>query len=292
MNRYEIPLMPQLQADVKVIWGLEEEAITYNRDSIMPDSYVELVINCGAPLYIETDNGTRIDMPQVFLNGIQRKPLHLYSEGMCHFVSVKMYPWAVNPLLGIQANQTNETITPLDSRWQTFGKSVAATLQAKGYNEAMYQLQDYVCQISSPPPNDLHTIRSATQKLYDAGGQLRMDDLANQAALSTSQFERRFKYLTGVTPKTMARVIRFETIRNMLFINPQRRTTDLAQDFGYTDQAHFIHDFKSFASVTPGEFINSHAEQWHNWRDWHMQKASYLLKTMQMSEALSFLASA
>jgi hypothetical protein len=133
MMRYDIPLAPRLQADVKSIWGLEEEASTYNRDSVMPDSYVELIINCGAPLYMQTDDGARIDVPQVFLNGIQRKPLHLRSEGMCHFVSVKMYPWAVNPLLGVQANHTNETITPLDSHWQVFGKSVAATLQAKGY---------------------------------------------------------------------------------------------------------------------------------------------------------------
>jgi len=272
MNRYEIIPVPQLQPDVKSIWALEEDATTYNRDSVMPDSYVELIINCGAPLYMQMEDGARINVPQVFLNGIQRKPLHLRSEGMCHFVSLKMYPWAVNPLLGVQANHTSETITPLDSQWQTFGKSIAATLQAKGYDEAMYQLQDYVCQISTPPPNDLHAIRSATQKLYDTSGQLRMDDLAIQAALSTSQFERRFKYLTGVTPKTMARVIRFETIRNMLFIDPQRRTTDLAQDFGYTDQAHFIHDFKSFASVTPGEFINTHGEQWRNWRDWHQQQ--------------------
>lgn len=285
MNRYEIPLAPQLQSDVKVIWGLEEEAETYNRDSVMPDSYVELIINCGAPLYMKTTDGTRIAMPQVFLNGIQRKPLHLHSEGMCNFVSVKMYPWAVNPLLGVQANHTNETITPLDSRWQVFGKSVAATLQAKGYDEAMYQLQDYVCQIKNPPPNDLHAIRSATQKLYATSGQVRVEDLANQAALSTSQFERRFKYLTGVTPKTMARVIRFESIRNMLFIDPQRRTTDLAQDFGYTDQAHFIHDFKAFASVTPGEFINTHGEQWRSWRDWHQQQTLKFLPASLPSTA-------
>jgi hypothetical protein len=174
MNRYEISLVPQLQADVKSIWGLEEEAATYNRDSVMPDSYVELIFNCGAPLYLQTDDGVRIDVPQVFLNGIQRKPLHLLSEGMCHFVSVKMYPWAVNPLLGVQANQTNDTIMPLDSRWQAFGKSVATTLQTNGYDEAMYQLQDYVCQISNPPPNDLQTNRTSTQNLNDTRGQLSM----------------------------------------------------------------------------------------------------------------------
>jgi hypothetical protein len=30
--------------------------------------------------------------------------------------------------------------------------------------------------------------------------------------------------------------------------------TDLAYEFGYTDQAHFIHDFKAFTNKTPREF--------------------------------------
>jgi AraC-like DNA-binding protein len=34
----------------------------------------------------------------------------------------------------------------------------------------------------------------------------------------------------------------------------QFRVTDLAYDFGYTDQTHFIRDFKGFADRTPGEF--------------------------------------
>lgn len=104
-----------------------------------------------------------------------------------------------------------------------------------------------------------------------------MDTLASQNALSASQFERRFKFLTGVTPKTMARLIRFESIRNMLIINPLRRATDLAQDFGYTDQAHFIHDFKAFATLTPSEFVSNNWAQWKDWRKWRQQHGAEFL---------------
>ena len=277
MNRYEIIPAPQLQADVKFIWALEENAKTYNRDNIFPDSYIELIINCGAPLYLETDDGGRVDMPQVFLNGLQRKPLKLRTEGLSQLVAMRMYPWAVNPLLNVQANRTNEAIMPLDSTWQAFGKSIYATVQHAGYEEAMYKLQEYVCDIANRPPHDLHAIRRATNQLYASAGQVRMNELATQTALSTSQFERRFKFLTGVTPKTMARLIRFETIRNVLIVNPLRRTADLAQDFGYTDQAHFIHDFKAFATLTPGEFVTNNWEQWMDWRKWRQQNNSGFL---------------
>jgi AraC-like DNA-binding protein len=212
MQRYEIEPVSLLKPDVKFIWALEEEVETYNRDTIIPDSYVELIINCGAPLYLETDEGQHIDLPRVFLNGLQRKPLRLRTTGLAQFVAMRLYPWAINPLIDIQATRSASVLTPLDSAWQAFGKTLAATVQHSGYEEAMYRLQQYVCDIRSQPPHDLHTIRTATKQLYASYGQVRMDELAAVAALSPSQFERRFKYLTGVTPKTMARLIRFQTI--------------------------------------------------------------------------------
>ena len=35
---------------------------------------------------------------------------------------------------------------------------------------------------------------------------------------------------------------------------PKANLTDLAYEFGYSDQAHFIHDFKAFTNKTPSEY--------------------------------------
>jgi AraC-like DNA-binding protein len=268
MLRHEIPVAPHLQADVRNFWGLEADAASFNLYSVMPDSYVELIINAGAPLYLTTADGARLATPQVFLNGVQRAPLHLSAAGQCQVIAVKLYPWTVTARLGVPALQTTATLTPLDGRWQAFGQSVIATLHARGYAEALYQLQDFVGALRPAPPPDLPAIRTAMHTLYDAGGQLRVHRLAAQTAFSTSQFERRFKYFTGLTPKSMARVIRFETVRNLLFTAPLGRTAHLAQDLGYADQAHFIHDFKAFARMTPGEFITVHGQKWREAQAW------------------------
>ncbi len=279
MQRTEIAPAPQLQSDVKYFWSLEEDLTSYNRDSIVPDSYVELIVNCGAPLYLQTDDGARVDLPRVFLNGLQRKPLRIQTTGLCQFVAMKMYPWAANPLINVQAHQTADALLPLDSTWQEFGKTIAATVQHSGYEEAMNKLQQYICDMGNRPPHDMHAIRTATNQLYAASGQVRMDELAAQTALSASQFERRFKYLTGVTPKLMARLIRFQTICYMMYLNPLRRATELAQDFGYTDQAHFIHDFKTFATLTPGEFVSSNWDRFSDWHKWRQQKNAEFLQS-------------
>jgi AraC-like DNA-binding protein len=36
--------------------------------------------------------------------------------------------------------------------------------------------------------------------------------------------------------------------------DPDQSLTELAHEFGYTDQAHFNRDFKALAEPTPGEF--------------------------------------
>ena len=70
------------------------------------------------------------------------------------------------------------------------------------------------------------------------------------------QLQRQFDETIGISPKTLARTIRFEAIRERLMFDANANLTDLAYEFGHTDQAHFIKDFKAFTDKTPSEFIN------------------------------------
>jgi hypothetical protein len=59
----------------------------------------------------------------------------------------------------------------------------------------------------------------------------------------------------AAAPKTYARVVRISALLGRL----ARRGADdwamLAEDFGYHDQAHLIHDFQEFCGATPSEFL-------------------------------------
>jgi transcriptional regulator GlxA family with amidase domain len=89
---------------------------------------------------------------------------------------------------------------------------------------------------------------------------MKIEELVMRSYLSPRQFERRFKHLIGVTPKAFARLVRFEAVRDTLYQNPTQSMTDVAHQFGYTDQSHFIHDFKAFARCTPTACVNQLAQ--------------------------------
>lgn len=84
-----------------------------------------------------------------------------------------------------------------------------------------------------------------------------MADLAAQSYLSSSQFERQFKHYTAISPKAYARIVRFGSLQAALLVNPFIPLADLADVYGYSDQAHLIREFKSFAHCTPRDFAAS-----------------------------------
>ena len=55
----------------------------------------------------------------------------------------------------------------------------------------------------------------------------------------------------GITPKVYCRIRRFQRAVTMATRGRQVEWTRVALDCGYFDQAHFIHDFRSFAGLTP-----------------------------------------
>jgi AraC-like DNA-binding protein len=245
--------VPKLAADVNCFWALEQDQESYNREDFLPDSFAEVVINVGAPLMLETERGL-LELPRAFVNPIQNKPLRFRAAGFCQMISMQLYPWAVKPILNIDADPSKVHVIGLDAAWQRFAHDLTQIVAHRGYVEAIGYYEEYVCDIAYQHKHDVMPIRTAGHLLHRSLGQIRMTDLAAQSYLSSSQFERRFKQYTAVSPKTYARIVRFESVHAALSENPSSRLADLANDYGYSDQAHLIREFKSFANCTPRDF--------------------------------------
>ena len=94
-------------------------------------------------------------------------------------------------------------------------------------------------------------IRQAARIMHGYDGSLRIDKLAQRLDISTRQFQRRFRYEIGITPRLYARVVRFEAALRQKAVAPQMLWTDIAHSLGYFDQMHMIHDFRQLSGDTP-----------------------------------------
>ncbi len=165
-------------------------------------------------------------------------------------VGVRFRPgmWAAH--LGIPGDRITDGILPLDSLWGVRAKQLldqltgAATVeQCNGIFEAFL-----------PAEAQLSPVQRAVAWMEQRHGCVRTGELAHRAGLGERQFRRVCLERTGLSPKLLARVLRF---RHALSRVPYHAGTfaGLALDCGYYDQAHFINEFHDFAGRAPGEFV-------------------------------------
>jgi transcriptional regulator GlxA family with amidase domain len=117
-------------------------------------------------------------------------------------------------------------------------------------------------------------VKSAKQKpafcnaisgVIHAKGLLSVDEMAKRSFLSVRQFERNFKTYSGFSPKLYSRIIRFQAATQQ-YGNTDKSLTNIAYECGYSDQSHFIHDFKQFSGYHPKQYFSGKAEgvEWKN----------------------------
>lgn len=77
--------------------------------------------------------------------------------------------------------------------------------------------------------------------------------LADDMGVGLRTLQRRFMDHLGVSPRQHLRYLRFERARQLL-LRRDHRSADIAVIVGYSDQAHFVREFRRFSGVTPGRW--------------------------------------
>ena len=76
--------------------------------------------------------------------------------------------------------------------------------------------------------------------------------LADEIGCSRRYLVAGFREHVGVTPKLLARILRFQRAVGMM--EEPLSWAEISLACGYYDQAHLIRDFKQFTGSAPGEF--------------------------------------
>jgi AraC-like DNA-binding protein len=64
-----------------------------------------------------------------------------------------------------------------------------------------------------------------------------------------------------MTPKLFCRVQRFRDLVVRIQHEKAVDWVDLALSFGYTDQSHFIHEFREFSGLRPSDYLSLRTDQ-------------------------------
>jgi AraC-like DNA-binding protein len=98
-------------------------------------------------------------------------------------------------------------------------------------------------------------ISAAAAQWLSTSGNARVHTVAAASGLSVRQFERGFQEQLGLSPKLFSRIIRFEAALDRKARSSVKSWTEIANELGYFDQMHMIHDFKVFTGGTPTRML-------------------------------------
>lgn len=92
-------------------------------------------------------------------------------------------------------------------------------------------------------------VTEAVSKILLSKGNLKATALSKALHISHRQLERLFQEYIGVAPKNFASMVRYQYLWNEILYSPQFDILDAVYQYGYTDQAHMLRDFKKFHSM-------------------------------------------
>lgn len=98
-----------------------------------------------------------------------------------------------------------------------------------------------------------HLVQHAIQRIVQSKGDIKIKALLSELPVSRDPFEKRFRRITGTSPKQFSQIVRFRNLIDSYSNNVS--LTDIAYTAGYFDQAHFTKDFKAFTGQTPHDFF-------------------------------------
>lgn len=179
--------------------------------------------------------------------GAMTRPHRVDVEAGTTFVGVRFLPGMVASAVPVNGESLTDTTVALEAIWRGDAKLLGKRLlQAETAEERGAVLERMLLFRRAVP-----RAQRGIGLIVERDGQVSLEEVCDIAHLGERHFRRYCLERTGLTPKMLARIVRFRRARLRLAEGSPVSLAQLAVDTGYFDQAHMIRDFRALAGDTP-----------------------------------------
>lgn len=252
-TQHHLELKPpeELQDAIKCFWyGKIDFGEQQSGFEVVPDGYAEIIFHFGTGCSILVNNVFQ-SLPSPFMIGLLNQPVHFYSKNSLEIIGVRCFPWTVFDLLGLPSDKGGVRV--FEHPVARLQSALQAYITAGKKEEAIAQVQQYFLEARSLIAAD-SMLSKAGVAMRNANGTMPVSQVAALAHATVRTLERKFRESSGHTVKDVSGLIRFEQVRNQLWLDPAANLAGLAHELGYTDQSHLSREFKRYSGTTPAAF--------------------------------------
>lgn len=241
---------------VEFLWYWKGDKLP-SRSCILPVGSMELVID------LHEDKIPLFDLYSQIQCGSTKgaRICGVHSEGFiidivqnCSVMGVHFKPGGSAAFFTIPGGELHNQIISLEELWQGSATELRDRLLEKPTTgDRFLTLERFL--LRRMQPLDRHPVVDFALQEFERLLTAPVSAVTSQIGFSTRHFNQLFRDQVGLTPKLYCRVRRLQRVLRFIEGKKQIDWIDIAFTCGYFDQAHFIHDFRTFANCTPTEYV-------------------------------------
>lgn len=241
---------------------LVKRYVYYNIDTkeqlfFVPSGYPYLSINFGNGYEVYNEKHKGENFKSHYFVGNAKASYTVIPKGKFNGLVIQFEPTALCQLLNLSLDEiTDSAVSVYELKDKEYRPVVDRILDIRDVPLCIHALEEFFRKKISKSNIQFVNIDYAVDYLKKNMGNVSVFDIANKLNISIRSLERKFMQYTGLTPKQFAKIVRLNSILNLLDSGDFCSSTDIAYKFGYFDQTHFIKDFKSFTGENPTTFIS------------------------------------
>lgn len=250
---------------VKYYWGFERNYLARTTERATPIGCMQLVFHRKNRVFSTAINDFQ---PKAFIEGQMSTYWDLHYEGENETIAVTFTPQGVQAFFNAPMAEfynKNISIEYLDDR--LFVDLQQAVLDADDKMECIGIIERYLLkrlvQLNPNVADNEYAIRQ-----IELNSNVSIQLLSSASNVCYKQFNRIFVNNIGISPKALARIIRFQKTLSALQCGFSNNLTVLAFRCGYYDASHISREFKEFSGYTLNEYINTY----NPFSDYFLQK--------------------
>ncbi|MGY1594556.1 helix-turn-helix transcriptional regulator [Geodermatophilus sp. SYSU D00708] len=221
----------------------------------LPSRHLTLVVELAAPLRL-TGLGGPVAAHAV-AGGLHTRPALIDAGRPQDGVQYALTPLGASALLGLPAGELGERAVDLaDVLGPAADRLVEQLAGAPGWAERFTRLDAALLgRLGGRPDPVPPEVREAWRLVHGSAGRCRVEDLAGHVGWSRRHLTERFRVATGLTPKQVARIARFEAARRLLLAPGRPPLAEIAARCGFADQPHLAREWRALAGCSVGTWL-------------------------------------
>ena len=255
-------ISPDLQAYIEAIFHFKGFQPDHSIERVVPTGHIFLIFELDGIPRNTFDNETLAPIAtytESWISGMHKRYISISAHQDSEMFVIQFKPTGALPFLHVPIHELNEQVIAAEKIAGPAIKSFRQALldgenPATKFQTAEQWLKQRFRADMIPPASILELVEKLKQSPALTASEL--TQLIQSYPYSQKHLINQFKKYLGLTPKYFQRIFRFNEILAKIYQKQALSWTQISYDCGYTDQSHFIKEFRHFSGFNPQEFLD------------------------------------